>query len=387
MKTTIAQRLERCSNRPSGFDYLRLALASAVLASHTINVVYGYDVTSRVIWHSPLRPFFAVILPMFFALSGFLVASSLERSRTLVSFMGLRFLRLVPALGFDTLVAALLIGPLFTALPPAEYFAHPAFRAYFLNIVGDVHFVLPGVFDGNPTPSSVNGQLWTLPYELYCYAGLGALALLGLARSRRVFLAAVALLWLFLTFRVVSRNLGGTAELVTVTPTVLVICFLLGVAIYFFRDRIVLARSWFAVSLAIGLALLLNPFGDFLAAPFLVYATVYLGLLNPARWRLVASGDYSYGIFLYGFPVQQSLISALPWLPWYAHLPLSYLITFALAAFSWHAIEAPALKLRPLLYRFEAAILRWSGAIPFGSYVVAPPVSATMRRPPARETS
>jgi peptidoglycan/LPS O-acetylase OafA/YrhL len=54
------------------------------------------------------------------------------------------------------------------------------------NIVGHVHFALPGVFANNPLPSIVNGQLWTIPFELYCYITLAAVTFIGLKRSRKI---------------------------------------------------------------------------------------------------------------------------------------------------------------------------------------------------------
>jgi peptidoglycan/LPS O-acetylase OafA/YrhL len=55
------------------------------------------------------------------------------------------------------------------------------------------------------------------------------------------------------------------------------------------------------------MALLLVPNGDYLIAFPVAYMTIYLGLLNPGRQKLLLSGDYSYGIFLYGYPIQQAV--------------------------------------------------------------------------------
>ena len=104
---------------------------------------------------------------MFFALSGFLVASSLERCKTLFTFLGLRAIRILPALAVEIFISALIIGPLFTTEPAKAYFAAPEFHDYFLNILGDIHYHLPGVFAANPS-DAVNGQLWTVPYEMIC---------------------------------------------------------------------------------------------------------------------------------------------------------------------------------------------------------------------------
>ena len=97
---------------------------------------------------------------MFFALSGFLVAGSMERTPKLSQFLTLRIIRLVPALAVEVLLCALILGPLVTNKPLWDYFAAPEFWAYFRNIVGDVHFTLPGVFEDNKLPRIVNASLW-----------------------------------------------------------------------------------------------------------------------------------------------------------------------------------------------------------------------------------
>ena len=380
-RETVADRLATCSNRPAGFDYMRLVLATAVVCSHATNVSYGADTTLRV-WESWWRPLLAIILPLFFCLSGFLVAGSLERCKTLISFLGLRVIRLMPALAVDTLLAAFVIGPVFTALPIGEYLRSPMLHAYFLNIVGDVHFYLPGVFGHNPFPYLVNGQLWTLPWELFCYLSLTALAFFGLTRNRWAALACVAVLMLAYAgwFGIHLRTPHPTS----VAKGTLIECFLAGVLAYMFRDRIVLDRVLFALSAVVATVLLWHPMGDYFVVLPVTYMTVYAGLLNPRRIALVRSGDYSYGIFLYGFPIQQGIVAVLGPVAWYVALGLSLPIIFALAAASWWFVEKPALRLRGALNRFEAAVLRVSHLIPFGWFMMKPPVGPKLRRPPAR---
>jgi peptidoglycan/LPS O-acetylase OafA/YrhL len=78
---------------------------------------------------------------------------------------------------------------MFTTLPLTKYFSHPTFWSYFGNLIGWIHFLLPGVFENNPLNIAVNLSLWTVPYELECYIALMALALLGLALCFAAFAA------------------------------------------------------------------------------------------------------------------------------------------------------------------------------------------------------
>jgi hypothetical protein len=91
---TLATRLTETKNRPSGFDYMRLILALGVIWSHSRLLTNDWGNISPFFAHIS-APFIAFLLPMFFALSGFLVAGSLERSNTLVTFLGLRVFRIM----------------------------------------------------------------------------------------------------------------------------------------------------------------------------------------------------------------------------------------------------------------------------------------------------
>src|ERR1700761_3676596 len=116
MLKTIQDRISETGGRSTGFDYMRLVLALAILGWHSIVTCYG-SVAQDAVGASPARPLIALLLPAFFALSGFLVAGSLERSRTIPMFLGLRALRILPALAVESLISALIIGPLLTTLP------------------------------------------------------------------------------------------------------------------------------------------------------------------------------------------------------------------------------------------------------------------------------
>src|SRR5258708_32267650 len=96
----ILERLRLSNNRPAGFDYLRIALAVGVFSIHIIPLWSGAAETDRLLL-ALLRPLAACILPMFFALSGFLVAGSLARTSGLVAVVKLRVIRIASALFVD----------------------------------------------------------------------------------------------------------------------------------------------------------------------------------------------------------------------------------------------------------------------------------------------
>lgn len=350
--TTIGARVEATGGRSSGFDYLRVGLAIAVVLWHAFPISYGRQVEVFVLGGS-LRPIIASILPAFFALSGFLVAGSLERSSSLLRFIALRIIRIGPALGVEVFLSALVLGPWLTTIAWADYFADRAFWSYFLNVLGVIHFTLPGLFASNPVANIVNGQLWTIPYELECYAALAGIAAVGFFRRSHLMLGAVAGLQILLITRALwpIANAADVPELGGIfSGRLLVMSFLWGVVLFRLRAKIPY-RGWLAAGLgAVAVALMLAPLGDVFASPLIAYVTMYVGLQNPRRTAIVSLGDFSYGIFLYGFVVQQFVASLGTWTHhWYVNAGLALPLVTLFAAFSWYCVEKPALRLRAML--------------------------------------
>jgi peptidoglycan/LPS O-acetylase OafA/YrhL len=307
---------------------------------------------------TPLRAPIALILPMFFGLSGFLVAGSLLRSKSLIEFVGLRILRIVPALAVEVLLSALLLGPLLTSFSLVNYFSDPQLYRYFLNILGDIHYELPGLFLANPVPKVVNIQLWTIPVELKCYVALSVLATIGVSFSRRVFLAVLGAGQVLLISYVWAQN--PDPAIIVRGPT-LVFCFLCGVGAYLWRDRIPANPAVALCSLALCLVLLRNSQTDILVAAPAVYLTCYLGTLNPTKLWPLQTGDYSYGVFLYGFPIQQAFspLGPVAW-HWWQNILICVPASLLVAICSWHLVEKKALALKATIRHLENAIIsRW----------------------------
>jgi peptidoglycan/LPS O-acetylase OafA/YrhL len=331
----------------TGFDYLRIILAALVLAWHSFFVSYGQDFVPQAA-QTFIAPFVRWIMPAFFALSGFLVTSSLERTGKLSIFLGLRFLRIFPALVVEVALSAFILGPLLTTLRLDQYFGNPIFFKYMLNLVGWIHYHLPGVFEYNPLPMTVNGSLWTVPFELECYIALAVLALAGIAKNRNFMLIAAVLATLAMAVLNVNESY---AAVVNVNGRMLVLFFLAGVVVYKFRDKIPAHPVLAVASVPVSIALLTTPVGTALSSFIVAYSAAALGCMNVPKNRLLRSGDYSYGLYLYAFPVQQTVV----WLIGGGHplqvMALSLTGAFCFAVFSWHTIEKPTLRLKKLLTR------------------------------------
>lgn len=233
-----------------------------------------------------------------------------------------------------------------------------------MNVTGHIHYVLPGVYTNNPFPRIVNGQLWTIPFELLCYISLTALAVLGLAKNRKIGAFAVPIATLALIAARLYKYGGHFPPLDASFPgSLLVVTFLAGVTIFLYRDAVPWNGKLFAASLVATVLLLgVVPNGDFVSPIPVAYMTVYLGLTNIRRIGFLRHADLSYGIFLYGYVVQQAVAHFLPWSrDWYLNFAISLPLAVAIAAFSWHFIERPALGLRSQLSRLESRYLALRG--------------------------
>ncbi|MEO8301997.1 MAG: acyltransferase, partial [Rhizomicrobium sp.] len=282
-----------------------------------------------------------------------------ERAKSMFVFFGLRVFRIVPALTVEVLLSALILGPLLTEFPFSAYVGDPAFRAYFLNILGEIHYHLPGLFIHNPT-TAVNGQLWTVPFELACYALLGALACVNAYKRGWLLIAifgALQALQIVNTIYRFNPNFNGAGG------STIVLCFAAGLLLYRYREKIVYSAPLALVAFVLAMVSIEIPNGIRFAPLPMAYLTMYLGLRNPKLDKITMSGDYSYGLYLYGYPVQQAVITLLPGMrEWYWNILISLPIAATIAALSWHLIEKPVLFRKDILQKLNdglgAALVR-----------------------------
>ena len=285
---------------------------------------------------------------MYFALSGFLVMGSAERVRSTSTFLAFRVLRIIPALTTEVVLSAVVLGGVFTSLPLMRYYGSPGFVRYFGNIVGWVVFDLPGVFYRNPSGQLVNLSLWTLPPELECYTITAVLMLTGLLFQRRLLAAALLIATIVFAGLNMVANVG-VASTVFPAPTVAYYFF---VGLVGFQWRAHIPHNWllFCVSAVLGYLCLCVDHAVYIAPVFVTYCTVFIGLLKVPQLKLLG-GDYSYGIYLYHFPITQAVIATFPDLRshWATASLTALVVTIVFAVFSWHIIEKPCLMLKSSL--------------------------------------
>lgn len=340
-----------------GFNFARIFLAYGVLIWHAVSIAEnGAD---RVLQTS-LWPLIFAVLPMFFALSGFLVVGSALRL-PIKEYILNRVFRIVPALGVDIAISALIIGPVFSVVSLSVYFTDKEFWIYFLNIFGKIHYTLPGVFEENPYSGIVNGSLWTVPFEIACYVVMSIMIMLGIVRSWKwTFVVAITLTTIGVSLHLLGIEPGKGlvdkafrfAFLSNGAP--LVPSFLFGAALYLIRDRIpyssviafVIVVGFVGVGLWGDASLYSNAVFSGLVSLPLAYLVVWIGLTPVPTPKFLESGDYSYGIYLYHFPILQALQYIFGFSSWWMLTIAGLLPVTMFAIFSWHAIEKPTLKMR-----------------------------------------
>ncbi|MFN0045657.1 MAG: acyltransferase family protein [Sphingorhabdus sp.] len=354
---TIGSRLNQYKGIGPGFDFLRISLACSVVAWHVNAIVTGdlsYNETP-ILW---MVGYF--ILASFFGLSGFLIAGSALRL-SLSNFLINRGLRIVPALAVEIVLSALILGPIFTTLALGEYFSNIGTWQYFTNIIGWVNYVLPGVFKDHRT-DIVNNTLWTVPHEIGCYVIMSGLILFGLLK-RPWLLPIAAGIIIMLSLILPNYGIGPESKgvervlyiLFVGKASRLYVCFILGIFAFLMKDKI--PYSWGIFGLCVIYCFLIGlfpqqggvnyPLMNLLLPLPMIYITAFLGVTDIWVPKFLRSGDYSYGIYLYGWPLQQVLVAVLPEnTSLFVHFLLVIPFITLFAAFSWHFIERPILKIR-----------------------------------------
>lgn len=331
------------SERDNNFDALRLVAAIAVIFSHSFLIAEGSEAHEPLIWLTGRQSILGLCgVFVFFAISGFLVTESYERTASPLDYLAKRALRIFPGLFVALTVSALVFGALVTTLPLAEYYARPEIYGY---VVGNtllnlrIH-ELPGtLFVDNPVGLEINGSLWTLRYEFMMYLLVLALGMLRLLRLRVLLLVLAiglaALQWDALDF------LDAFGFLLAFFAIGMVLYKLRGTAV-FDRRIALLALLGLAASIPLRQFIPLFPlFGGYLA----IYLATNrrLPVLPATRF-----GDLSYGLYIYGWPVQAMVIHAMGgkatwWQLFLAALPLAMLAAWL----SWHLVEKHFLRLKP----------------------------------------
>lgn len=338
--------------RDNNFNLIRLVAASAVLLSHAwpLTMGSGSPEPLEALTGSSLG---TLAVYVFFALSGFFISASFAASKTVARFVRARILRLFPGLAVSLLLVAFVLGPLVTSLPVADYLTARGtwmFMARNITLVS-AQYTLPGVFETNPFPA-VEGSIWTLIQEVLCYGLVFLAGVMGLLRRpvlMNVALVVYAVLWLVPVLFVVPLH----PKLVQFHD--LSLPFVLGMAFWLWRDHIPLSALGIAGLAVLSWLTASTPAGQPALMLLLTYGCFWLGHVPKGAVRHYnALGDYSYGVYVYAFPLQGLVVWLFGPLTPVVHSLVAFLPVLLVAVLSWHYVEAPALRLRQRRQRVAA---------------------------------
>jgi peptidoglycan/LPS O-acetylase OafA/YrhL len=360
-KRTLGEEFDPRSNALNAW---RLLLATGVILWHS------WPLTGRSISFEPahqlLRDGF---VDGFFAISGFLITWSWFRNPHGRDFFAARALRLLPGLWVCLIVTAFIIAPIAVAIQGGAAEKLLFSRTPFEYVLGNsgvqlLKHDIGGTPLGVPWFGEWNGSLWTLFWEVLCYITIAGLGIVGLLRFRWVLpvLWGLALYWSAVLPSMNAKieappdqrpHIDAAAQLLIAEGMAarFALMFLSGALLYQFRN--VIPARWSLVGLSVGLFLASSFWPNYrvLGAIPLAYAIIVSGALIRNK-RLTLRTDFSYGVYIYAFPVQQLLvICGLAFLapPWFAIIAAA--ITLPLAALSWFLIEKRALALKSRLKR------------------------------------
>ena len=340
--------------RNNALNALRLGLAAEVILWHSFRVT-GHDVSSKPV----VQLLFSVGVDGFFALSGFLIASSWLRHPQVRDYLVARGLRILPALYVCLVVTAFVFAPISVAVQggsPMQLLRSGAPFGYVLNnstLLVDRQLGVGGTPSGIPIAGLWNGSLWTLVWEVLCYLAIAGIGVVGLADRRWVspVILAVALFGALLLPPLTFPGVWTIPQLVVRFA----IMFSAGALMYQWRDVIPARWPFVAVSMVVVLASSLLPDYRVLGGIALAYAVIVSGSLIHNR-HLRLRTDLSYGTYIYAFPTQQLLaICGLASLNPILFFVIATTATLPLAALSWFLVEKPALSLKSRLKRRSSA--------------------------------
>lgn len=337
-KNTIEYKL---NSRNNNFDFLRFLAAYIVMYSHSFQLTGLFNKEPLINFTKGYLYFGGLSVTIFFIISGFLITSSYHRSKSLKQYLMARVLRIYPALIGVVFITVFLFGPFLTAGSFWHYFSDRDTYFYLINSLSfKMFYTLPGMFSKNPL-NVINGPFWSLPYELSCYC---LVALVGLVISKK-YNYAFGILCIAILF---YSCIGIDAWKNIIEFSVFFAC---GAALYLLRSKIVLnhfvAFLCFAFLICIlhtGINKHLKDLSLIITLPYILIDIVFIKCsLN----KFSKYGDFSYGIYIWGWLVQQIVFQLLPISrnP-FPNFIISSMLTLIIAMLSWHLLEKKFLRFK-----------------------------------------
>ncbi|OMQ26756.1 acyltransferase family protein [Serratia oryzae] len=333
---TASQIISRDGNN---LDLIRLLASISVIIYHSfaLNPQWGLI--------DPIKNTFGYVttgglaVKIFFFISGILVANSLITRKSIYHFIVSRFLRIFPGLLFVLFISSFLIGPVLSTLPFRDYISSGEVYSYFFNnIILDTRYFLPGVLESNKY--GVNGSLWTIRYEVIAYIVLLALFLTGVNKNK-IISSLVCAIIIVEPISPLKGYLFASSDNNAIY--LLAPCFALGVLIAINKDSYKATMLLPVILFASQFLFSDNSIRSLLICFSACLFSFSLSSLSIVK-KIKINNDISYGVYLWGFPIQQIYSQYLE-LSFIANVILSIVTAMIIALISWLRIEKPSIIL------------------------------------------
>lgn len=325
----------------NNFTLIRIILSILVIYGHS------FPLTNKNVNSDIFIKFFHIspsvhAVALFFFISGLLISKSFITKNQPISFILARFFRIIPALFISALFLAFIAGPLLTTLPLSDYFTNKdIYRFIYKNLLMQTQFTLPGVFENLPYPSAITGSWWTIRYEVICYLFLLFIGMIGGFKNKHIatLICSTIIILILTNSTFIQNNLSPLKEIYY-----LPFYFCTGCLFYIWSDKI---QINFPVLIGlIGITILCRNTTIYTILFFLSTSVFILILaISETIKKIKIKHDISYGIYIYGFFVQQVLIFQFPNMNNYWNTVFSIIICVLLALISAKYIEEPAITL------------------------------------------
>jgi peptidoglycan/LPS O-acetylase OafA/YrhL len=329
------------------FGFLRLFFATLVIVSHSPEIIDGNR--SREL----LTNLFGTLssgelaVDAFFLISGFLIAKSYQQSTTNASYLMKRIRRIYPGFIVAFLFCVLAVGPFVGAeIIGWKQLLGTIFEALTLRPPSVPGFITMHV-------QALNGAMWSIAVEFRCYLFVLLFGSIGLLRRRWPLIVLTACLLLAMAGRHVFW-IPRPAVWLLGDPSVLIrmlSIFCVGILFYLYRNEISYKRTMAAAAIVALLVCLFQPMvAEAAFAIFGGYLIFWIALhfKSAAMQSINGNDDISYGVYLYAWPVQSSLVYffGIQW-PWVL-TAISIPIVYGLGFLSWHMVEKRFVRRKPI---------------------------------------
>lgn len=296
-------------------------------------------------------------------MSGYMITKSYLSDSSLINYMIKRCFRIFPALIFYTVIMTLIIGPFFTTYGVKDYYANSITWAYLKNIFLQPTYMLTGLFENNIYPYAVNGSLWALPVEFSLYiVTCVVLRLFSKEKNQKIIWIVMAIVVILL--QIVHLEFYPSKYFVLfgtdwVSALNIYPYFLIGGFFSVVNLKKYCNLQLASLMLLVGVSLSFNKMWimEFLLMLVMPYFIISLGeAVNPIFSKCFRNIDLSYGMFLWGFPVQQALIYIIYVknnivLSANKYFVLSTVVTLLFAVVTWYCVEKPISKVMKRLLK------------------------------------